>query len=298
MKRLSSDERITWILLSKRRGERRLISKNKKRSARKPSMINKAPITRIQAPLVFGLRNKNNHNKLIQFISKIKTTIFNKKQRVNIDFSQTKQMIVCGTLHFFTELKQIKNDLGSLKLISCNQPKDDTVAQVLQHLGILQMLGCSCSIEPDLDNVINWNVAFGKHTDTTEVGKILEGQSSLAIVKSKKIYRGVSEAMTNVSQHAYIQIMECTEKALENKGWCMFYQEESERIFIAFCDLGVGIPVTLPYTVKKNNETGFLASILKRLSAGRKKHSDGELIQAAIELKRSRTKKIIEAKDC
>ena len=153
------------------------------------------------------------------------------------------------------------------------------------------MLNCHCSITPELDNVINWKVAFGRNTDATEVGEILESQSDLPKHKAKKLYRGVSEAMTNVSQHAYIEIVDDVEEAIENKGWCMFYREENERIFVAFCDLGVGIPVTLPHTVIKNNEKGLFLNVLKRIFPTRKKYSDGELIRAAIEVKRSRTRK-------
>ena len=34
----------------------------------------------------------------------------------------------------------------------------------------------------------------------------------------------------------------------------MFCREEDDHIFVAFCDLGVGIPITLPKTMEENKE--------------------------------------------
>ncbi|NOQ64702.1 MAG: hypothetical protein GQ582_09345 [Methyloprofundus sp.] len=291
MKRLSSVQRIAWIRLSQQRERKHLTRLKKKALSRKqysPTTVN--PLNYIQAPKVFSLREKVLHKKLIQFIVKIKTSVLKNKQRIKIDFSQTEQMVVCGSLYFFAELENIKKELGSLNLISCTCPKNETVAQVLQHLGILTMLKCRCSVKPERDDVINWKVAFGEKTDATKVGKILESQSDLPTVKAKKLYRGVSEAMTNVSQHAYIEIENGIETPLDNKGWWMFYREENERIIVAFCDLGVGIPITLPYTMKKNHEESLFQQVLQHIFPNRKKYSDGELIHAAIEVKRSRTR--------
>jgi len=60
---------------------------------------------------------------------------------------------------------------------------------------------------------------------------------------------------------------------------------------VAFCDLGVGIPITLPKTMEENNEENMFKLILYKLFPDKKKYSDGELIRAAIEVKRSRTQK-------
>jgi hypothetical protein len=299
MKRLKNDSRIAWIRLSKKREkkhtkQRLKIKKEKQRLAKKN--LKKKSAARvgilISAPVVFELIRSKNHRNLIEFLNTLRDTVLVRKKAVRIDFSETKRMVVCGTLLFYSELCRIKQELNSLDLISCIRPKDEIVAQVLQHLGIFKMLNCQSLVTPERTDVINWKVATGDNTDATNVGKILESQSKLPVTKSKKLYRGVSEAMTNVSQHAYLKLQNDGIEIAENKGWWMFCREEDDHIFVAFCDLGVGIPVTLPKTIEENQEQGIFKRVLYNLFGSEKsKYSDGELIRAAIEVKRSRTLK-------
>ena len=299
MKRLNSDERIAWLRLCQKREKRpqnkRLkLKKKKQRAIRKKLKKARASKTYItlHAPVCFELIRSKNHKKLLQFLDILRTRVLIHKKSVKIDFSNTKSMVVCGTLLFFSELSRIKREQGSLDLISCTLPSDATVAQVLQHLGILKMLNCNYSLTPERADVINWKIAFGDKTDATEVGQILEMQSKLPSTKSKKLYRGVSEAMTNVSQHAYLEIRDDGAEIVGDKGWWMFCREEDDHISMAFCDLGVGIPITLPKTIEVNKEENLFKSILYTLFGSNKnKYSDGELIRAAIEVKRSRTQK-------
>lgn len=289
MKRINSEERISWIRLCTKREKKRLKRLNKKKKDRGYSQPDSEQnnFINIKAPKVFELRNKKHHKKLMSFILKIRAHVLTHNRKIRIDFSITESMVVCGTLRFFAELNLIKKEKGSLNLITCTYPKNNRVAQVLQHLGILKMLNRNCSITPDRDDVINWKTASGENTDATRVGEILETQSNLPRKKSKNLYRGVSEAMTNVSQHAYLDIKETS----KHKGWWMFCKEENDQIFVAFCDLGVGIPITLPQSLEKNNEKKLFAQVWNKFFPNRKKLTDGELIRAAIEVKRSRTKK-------
>lgn len=289
MKRINSEERISWIRLCNKREKKRLkrLNKNKKDRGYSESGPEQNNFINIKAPKVFELRNKKQHKKLMSFIFKIRTHVLTHNRKIRIDFSVTESMVVCGTLRFFAELNLIKKEKGSLNLITCTYPKNNRVAQVLQHLGIFKMLNLNCSITPDRDDVINWKTASGENTDTTKAGEILETQSNLPRKKSKNLYRGVSEAMTNVSQHAYLDIKETA----KHKGWWMFCKEENDQIFVAFCDLGDGIPVTLPQSLEKNNEKKLFVQIWKFFFPNRKKLTDGELIRVAIEVKRSRTKK-------
>lgn len=293
MKRLNSDDRITWIRLSHRREKKRLkrIPGYKRHKIKKKLSTSSTYLT-LQAPVIFELIHSKNHKKLLEFISKLRDKVLIQKKPVMIDFSDTKRMVVCGTLLFFAELHRIRRELGSLNLVSCIPPKDETVAQLLQHLDILKMLNCKSPIIPERADVINWKIAFGENTDATEVGQILEAQSKLPKMKSKKLYRGVSEAMTNVSQHAYLELRSDGAEIADDKGWWMFCREEDDHIFVAFCDLGVGIPVTLPKTIEQNQEQSIFTNILLKLfGSDKNKYSDGELIRAAIEVKRSRTLK-------
>lgn len=189
MRRLNSDDRIVWIRLSNKREKKRLkrtIPRHKRRKSKKPFV---PPADILKAPEIFELIGSKNHKKLLEFIEKFRDKVLIQKKRVKIDFSNTKRMVVCGTLLFFSELHRIERELGSLSLVSCIPPNDETVSQVLKHLGILKMLNSNCSIIPKRSDVINWTIAFGEITDATKVGQILEEQSKLPKGKSKKLYR-------------------------------------------------------------------------------------------------------------
>ncbi len=69
----------------------------------------------------------------------------------------------------------------------------------------------------------------------------------------------------------------------------MFYREDRNTAFVGFCDLGVGIPKTLPLTTQNAGEQGKLRQILIALSPKKQHFNDADYIRAAIELKRSRT---------
>ncbi len=292
MKRLTTDDRLAWIRLSNKRKRKHLKRTEPHHFRRKPKKYLAHSSDILKAPEIFELINSKNHRKLLEFIGKFRDKVLIHKKKVIIDFSNTKRMVVCGSLLFFSELHRIERELGSLNLVSCISPKDETVSQVLKHLGILKMLNNNSSIIPKRSDVINWKTASGEITDATKVGQILEEQSKLPKDKSKKLYRGVSEAMTNVSQHAYMNLRNDGAKIVGDKGWWMFCREEEDHISVAFCDLGVGIPITLPKTMEENKEESLFMTILQKLfGSDKEKYSDGELIRAAIEIKRSRTQK-------
>jgi anti-sigma regulatory factor (Ser/Thr protein kinase) len=232
---------------------------------------------------VFELQHRKNHARVVEFLTALRGRVLVDRKPAHIDFSNTHRMVACGTLLFMAELFRMKKYLGSLQLVTCTHPSDNTVAQVLQHLGILDMLNCRSRVTPKRPDVINWRVASGENTDAQEAGTILESQSKLPEQQSKRLYRGVSEAMTNVSQHAYLDTRQDGANIAGDKGWWMFCREEDDHIFVTFCDLGIGIPETLPRT----QEQGLFKAVLERLGIG--KPTDGTLIQAAIEIKRSRT---------
>jgi hypothetical protein len=285
MRKMTSEDRLASIRLSLKR-RKKWLKRNKV-----PVRKHKKSTNIISAPIVFELLHSKNHRFLVDFLNSLRETVLVRRKPIKIDFTETKRMVVCGTLLFYSELCSIKKEIKTLDLLSCIPPKDETVAQVLEHLGIFSMLGCRSSVKPERADVINWKIASGENTDATDVGKILESQSKLPASKSKKIFRGVSEAMTNVSQHAYLNLQDDRFEFAKNKGWWMFCREEDDHIFVAICDLGVGIPVTLPKTIEKDQEESNLVKILLNLFGSKGKYSDGELIQAAIEVKRSRTKK-------
>jgi hypothetical protein len=66
--------------------------------------------------------------------------------------------------------------------------------------------------------------------------------------------------------------------------WWMFSREDKERLYIAVCDLGIGIPRSLPKVHTAERVTEAISRIFKD-----KRPTDGRMINAALRMGRSRT---------
>lgn len=100
---------------------------------------------------------------------------------------------------------------------------------------------------------------------------------------TNRLYLGITEAMTNSIQHAYIaQRADKLNVSEEKPGyWWMFSQEKDGWLTIVFCDLGVGIPNTLP--LKDPNLWQRLCELLGR------NPNDAEAVEEATKPQTSRT---------
>ncbi|TXL03469.1 hypothetical protein BMR08_17155 [Methylococcaceae bacterium CS2] len=83
MKRINSEERISWIRLCNKREKKRLkrLNKNKKDRGYSESGPEQNNFINIKAPKVFELRNKKQHKKLMSFIFKIRTHVLTPKNQ-------------------------------------------------------------------------------------------------------------------------------------------------------------------------------------------------------------------------
>ncbi|MDR5647936.1 hypothetical protein, partial [Burkholderia cenocepacia] len=102
----------------------------------------------------------------------------------------------------------------------------------------------------------------------------------MADALTTQLYKGITEAMTNVVNHAYIEPRRDGLPEQADPEWWMFSREMDGTLGIVFCDLGAGIPVTLP--VKKPS----LWDTIVRLGNA----SDAHVIAHAIQDSISRTR--------
>jgi hypothetical protein len=93
-------------------------------------------------------------------------------------------------------------------------------------------------------------------------------------IRKQLLYEGLSEAITNVTQHAY------PKSAYGSKQWWLSasYNKESNTLCVMFYDQGVGIPITLP----SSEAFEYLWEILKLMK-------DSQKIEAAMKIGRSST---------
>jgi hypothetical protein len=155
-------------------------------------------------------------------------------------------------------------------------------------LGILKQLGYAKYIPSDRDDVTHWEAFSGILADATRgVGPAIDRLRRLSRDQISVLFRSVTEALTNVTQHAYMNQRMDGSGSGRDAGWWMFVRQEPRELSITFCDLGVGVPYSVPRLEK--HKSWLQESLGKVLRAvGVQSHMDGEIIQATVEYKRSR----------
>jgi len=109
---------------------------------------------------------------------------------------------------------------------------------------------CEANLEEDDamhdEMVRHWRYATGERINlqTTQAFEQFEGR--LADNLRKGMWRGISEAIANSTEHAYLEPRGTEGVRLGRKRWWMFSQERDNDLTVVVCDLGIGIPRSLP----------------------------------------------------
>lgn len=237
----------------------------------------------VDVPPVVGLEG-DGHDALIALLAKLRAALSEGKA-LCLNFRRTETMIAGGTLLLFSELNRLKAIFPSM-VIRCIPPRSDKVAQVLQHLGLFALMNYQSSVVPTRPDVVNWRKASSSKVDGQSVGTVLGTYQSLQRAQAQQLFRGASEAMMNAMNHAYTAPRNDGLESPPEEKWWLFCREDDESIFVGVCDLGIGIPRSLP--AKYANE--LVHAAMSSLSNGKYK-TDARLIQAAMEIERTRTDK-------
>lgn len=231
------------------------------------------------APKIFGLRGSEMRTELIDFLDRI-TRFTELGAIVKISFEHTKILTSGGTLLFVATIERIL--AARPGTIVCEYPTDEVVEQLFQHIGILEKLGLSPRKTITAENVRHWHYLKGTNTDLSGVTNLFGVLATkLSGDTSAGLFDSISEAVTNVVQHAYVGHGEVTDST---PRWWIFAQVTStSELQIAICDLGKGIPTSLK---EKPDLADMLPALIRRM---RKRVSSG-MIEIAVESSRSRTK--------
>lgn len=202
-----------------------------------------------------------------------------------IDFAPTRRMVSDGTLLMTAELQRLQRLLSSEVRIRCSPPHNVKVAQVLEQIGVYQMLRFRSNVKPRYGDVVHWKYAHGHGAEGEKYDEILGHYDGVIPPElSQGFYLGLTEAMTNAQQHAYLETRqdELGERT-KVRDWWMFSQLKDARLTVVFCDLGIGIPNSLP-----RQQPGMWGRIRARLGVGA---PEADIIREAIRERRTRTKK-------
>lgn len=233
------------------------------------------------APIIFDIWSPKHRSELASFFATLRKYA-ELKMPVLIDFRRTRRMIAGGTLLLAAEIDRLNQINGPL--MKCTYPASPVVAQVLQHVGIFDMLRQTRRCEVTAKNVKYWRVHSGELVlGQTAAIAIADYANLLPTPEQVALYNGLVEAMTNAHQHAYEE--ERGDGLANVPKWWMFSHGEADRIVVAICDLGIGIPRSVHL-----DRHGQLEPILKILGALGLRRGDGSFIKGAMELGFSRTK--------
>lgn len=205
-------------------------------------------------------------------------------QAITIDLSRTEQFVSIATLLFYAELSRLIKMTGGRIRVRCKPPANDRACQVLHQIGIYEMCGQNVKRkDAQYDDVVHWRAAHGAVVDNSICAPAIEefeGQLAAPLVNG--LFRGLSEAMTNAIHHAYLDVRDDgLNYKPQNSDWWMFSQARQGYLSVVFCDLGIGIPRTLP--IKK-------PGLFRQIVAMGQAASDSACIESAIEDSRTRTR--------
>ncbi len=231
------------------------------------------------------LYGDDEHDKVVDFIFRLRHSFMKSDKTTVIDFTNTKQLVPAGTLLFYSELARLKSIFPN-KNFKFIKSKDSTVNQVMQHLGVYGLTGFNCRVVPEREDVVTWRAVTSVITDGKLAGELIETYESLSRDEIKRIFKGVSEAATNAVEHAYVGARNDGVPSYDQSRWWMFCRETEQKLYVGVCDLGVGIPRSLPKTFGEE----VISNLFNLLSLG-KQRGDAMMIRAAMDISRTRTEK-------
>ncbi|MEB0308341.1 ATP-binding protein [Pseudomonas sp. 10B1] len=262
--------------------------KSNKATKNKIGSLESTPTPRyINAPAMIGLHTREMHLELTKFLSALRKEC-TKNPSVRINFGKTVKVFSVGTLLMLAEIERIYLTLKGKCKLTCTYPTDDTVEKVFQQIGLFQIIGKEhrLKITDEDTSVIHWRYASGVSVNPKDADILLKAIRGKIPQGYLRLVTGVSEAMDNAVHHAYIRPRGDRLSGMEHaddRRWWVFAQVLDGRLSVIFCDLGLGIPVTLPE--RWAEQIGDILR-LTSLSPGKR---DMRMIRRALELGRTRT---------
>ncbi len=251
-----------WDLKKISRSRARWLNNHAIRVAARRRRLNRRLLKRIQkygpdwavwlAPEMFSLE-KVHRSKFLSKLQLLRRMVSTAKGPLRIDFSRTAKLASGATLLFTAELRRLFTHFpASAKSIRCTLSHQSKVNQVLKQIGLLNLLRkSSVRIEPRDSDVVHWKFTHGNKVEGIKFDEVLAGLTTrIEDQIQTELYEGFIEAMNNVMHHAYIGVREDGMGLQDNNDWWMFSQLRDNAITVVFCDLGIGIPKTLPIKKK------------------------------------------------
>jgi hypothetical protein len=292
MKKLSAEHR-EWLIRHALLCDRRRLHSKALARARRNGMVppRRARIpgaTNILAPSDLSLAT--NYEAVISFFGELVEAIFRPRGLVAVDFTTIERLapaaslLLAATLDLWQRLKHVK-----LRARDVDRWKPH-VRQMLIDLGLFDLLKTD-----DPPRASQGGPAGPVRLLKFSTGEGSDGSLARAFAKAmvdvvgpieaqQFLYVGLTEAMTNVAQHAYPEAG-WRDIPRDFKRWWMTgsYDAGQRSMRVILLDMGIGIPETLPRSSKWERIRGLVSASSPSLN------DDASMIAAAVEAGRSST---------
>ncbi|MDP3655169.1 MAG: hypothetical protein Q8R67_26215 [Rhodoferax sp.] len=283
------------------RFERRLRQKNKKHLKNKADSQGERPSPRIQTrhgnwktktqwvdctvPAEMDLGQ--NRNESCDFVRTVREKVL-AGSRLRLVFDDCKTIKLSALVLLLAQIHKLRLEF-SADHITGTYPENARLERLLTQSGFFKLLKVKSRPKEKTQSKLTRFIVFksDQRPNSSEIpllrSELLGDDLQMPSLIAKRIFRALSEAMTNVNHHAY-KTKSIRVGSVGGRWWMVASLSAKTRLFtLAFYDAGVGIPKTLPrkYTMEKIR--GVL-SLLPGIAP-----DDGQMIRAAMELGRTRT---------
>jgi hypothetical protein len=251
----------------------------------------KAPLHEVVVPPVLDLLKE--HSATCKFVDEVRSAA-RTGSRVMLRFDEVKRIKTEALVYFLSQIHKLRLEHGD-RCITGTYPKAASVERLLSESGFFKLLNVRTRERVRRPSARKRYIQFKSdlHLAVERVRELREEILRTDFVMPNtirsKVFRAVSEAMLNVGHHAYQTksfVSSQANRQLNGRWWLLANLDVRENIFtLVFADSGVGIPKTLPRT-QPMELVRRMFSILPHLAV-----DDGQMIEAAMVLGRTRTKR-------
>ena len=227
----------------------------------------------------------NAHDELCTALNKLAQETFFGGKPVLLRFEEVSSLQPSALLCLASSIQTARAYRGQ-RAITGTYPRDKVVERALQVAGFFSLLGVKHRIEAaTISRNERWiehishNTCEGEWVEKLKERIFEDAEVGIDDAALAQIYVGLTEAMTNVVQHAYSLGAESRPRIdfVTNRWWITGRIDRFARRFVfAICDLGIGIPKT----IAGKTAEGELKKILQ--FDAKDSISDGDLLRVAL----------------
>ena len=229
------------------------------------------------------LNFSDNYQKSVRSINSIRKLIGLNGVRhrlKNINLNNIENISTSASLVLTAEIDKWNDKVGR-RLVPQTEEWNDSVKAQLSDLGFFELFNfekCNFEAKPTKLNIVKF--IKGAPGDEKKAKYLREKIEEIVgnRVKRPPLFQALSEAITNVTHHAYPQ------ESKINKHWYMTasFCDDTRELKVAFYDQGIGIPSSLPRSKLWERAKAYMSSISVY-------NDHPSLIEAAVEMGRSQT---------